>query len=73
MDEGAFRASVAGTPQGGVISPLLANIYLHAFDQTLTASWVGELVRYAGDGVVLCRARRQLKVRPNERQRGATS
>lgn len=59
MDEGAFRASVAGTPQGGVISPLLANIYLHAFDQALTDSGVGELVRYADDGVVLCRSKRQ--------------
>jgi RNA-directed DNA polymerase len=59
MDEGAFRASLAGTPQGGVISPLLANIYLHAFDQTLAAAGVGELVRYADDGVVLCRTRRQ--------------
>jgi RNA-directed DNA polymerase len=59
MNEGALRPSVAGTPQGGVISPLLANIYLHAFDQALTASAVGELVRYADDGVVLCRTRRQ--------------
>jgi RNA-directed DNA polymerase len=59
MEEGAFRASVAGTPQGGVISPLLANIYLHAFDQALTDSGVGELVRYADDGVVLCRSKRQ--------------
>jgi len=59
MDAGAFQPSVAGTPQGGVISPLLANIYLHAFDQALTASGVGELVRYADDGVVLCRTRRQ--------------
>lgn len=59
MEEGSLRPSVAGTPQGGVISPLLANIYLHAFDQTLTASRVGELVRYADDGVVLCRNRRQ--------------
>jgi RNA-directed DNA polymerase len=59
MDEGALQASVAGTPQGGVISPLLANIYLHAFDQTLTTSGLGELVRYADDGVVLCRTRRQ--------------
>ena len=57
--EGEVRASVAGTPQGGVISPLLANIYLHAFDQTLTSAGVGELVRYADDGVVLCRGKRQ--------------
>jgi len=57
--DGEVRASVAGTPQGGVISPLLANIYLHAFDQALTASPVGRLVRYADDGVVLCRSRPQ--------------
>ncbi|MCA1703459.1 MAG: group II intron reverse transcriptase/maturase [Actinobacteria bacterium] len=50
MDDGELRASVAGTPQGGVISPLLANIYLHAFDQELTSRGVGELVRYADDG-----------------------
>jgi RNA-directed DNA polymerase len=59
MEDGEVRASVAGTPQGGVISPLLANIYLHAFDQTLTAAGVGQLVRYADDGVVLCRTRAQ--------------
>jgi RNA-directed DNA polymerase len=59
MEENALRPSVAGTPQGGVVSPLLANVYLHAFDQALAASAVGELVRYADDGVVLCRSRRQ--------------
>lgn len=59
MGEGALRPSLAGTPQGGVISPLLANIYLHAFDQAFTSRGVGELVRYADDGVVLCRSGRQ--------------
>lgn len=59
MEDGELRASVAGTPQGGVVSPLLANIYLHAFDQALAAAGVGELVRYADDGVVLCRSKRQ--------------
>jgi RNA-directed DNA polymerase len=59
MDEGEFRASVAGTPQGGVISPLLANVYLHAFDQAVSAAGVGRLVRYADDGVALCRTREQ--------------
>jgi len=59
MVDGEARASVAGTPQGGVISPLLANIYLHAFDQAVTSAGVGALVRYADDGVVLCRTQRQ--------------
>jgi RNA-directed DNA polymerase len=44
---------------GGVISPLLANIYLHVLDTELSARGVGELVRYADDGVVLCRSAAQ--------------
>lgn len=50
-----------GTPQGGVISPLLANIYLHWFDkvfhqETGPAEWArAKLVRYADDFVVLAR------------------
>src|SRR5690349_5620012 len=44
---------------GGVISPLLANIYLHVLDRELAARGVGELVRYADDGVVLCRSAAQ--------------
>ena len=44
---------------GGVISPLLANIYLHVLDTEFAARGVGELVRYADDGVVLCRSRAQ--------------
>ena len=62
MDEGRFRETVTGTPQGGVISPLLSNIYLHAFDRALGESGVGELVRYADDFVVLCRTERQANV-----------
>jgi RNA-directed DNA polymerase len=53
--DGVVERTVAGTPQGGVISPLLANIYLHVLDTELSARGVGELVRYADDGVVLCR------------------
>jgi RNA-directed DNA polymerase len=59
MEEGRERETVAGTPQGGVISPLLANIYLHVLD----AAWerryahLGILVRYADDLVVMCRTR----------------
>jgi RNA-directed DNA polymerase len=57
--EGVFSATVTGTPQGGVISPLLANIYLHAFDRAWAEHGVGELVRYADDFVVLCRSAAQ--------------
>ncbi len=39
---------------GGVVSPLMANIYLHAFDRAFTEHGVGTLVRYADDFVVLC-------------------
>jgi RNA-directed DNA polymerase len=61
MVEGGVQRTVAGTPQGGVISPLLANIFLHVLDTELTRRGVGELVRYADDGVVLCRSQRQAR------------
>ena len=53
--DGVISETVTGTPQGGVISPLLANIFLHAFDKAWAESGTGELVRYADDfvGVVL--------------------
>jgi len=54
LAEGEFHRTVAGTPQGGVISPLLANIYLHGFDKQVEAVGVGELVRYADDFVIIC-------------------
>jgi RNA-directed DNA polymerase len=59
MEDGTYRETVSGTPQGGVISPLLANVYLHAFDQQLRDRGFGGLVRYADDFVVLCRTQRQ--------------
>jgi RNA-directed DNA polymerase len=47
---------VGGTPQGAVLSPLLANIYLHPLDKFITeAGW--KMVRYADDFVILCRSR----------------
>jgi RNA-directed DNA polymerase len=61
MVDGSLERTVAGTPQGGVISPLLANIYLHVLDRELSARGVGELVRYADDGVVLCRSAAQAR------------
>jgi len=57
MEEGVLRETVTGTPQGGVISPLLANIYLHVLDEAWSKRGCGKLVRYADDGVVLCRNR----------------
>src|SRR6516225_4733114 len=45
----------AGTPQGAVISPLLANIYLHPLDELMAARGY-RMVRYADDFVVLCRS-----------------
>jgi RNA-directed DNA polymerase len=57
MEEGRFRRSFAGTPQGGVISPLLSNIYLHALDRAFANGTHGTLVRYADDFVVICRSR----------------
>jgi RNA-directed DNA polymerase len=44
-----------GTPQGAVISPLLANIYLHPVDLVMAAAGF-EMVRYADDFVVMCRS-----------------
>lgn len=55
MEEGAHRQTVAGTPQGGVISPLFANVCLHALDLAFEQR-SARLVRYADDFVVLCRS-----------------
>jgi len=49
---------IAGTPQGAVISPLLANIYLHPLDELMAARGY-RMVRYADDFVVLCRSREE--------------
>ena len=59
MEEGVLRETVTGTPQGGVISPLLANIYLHVLDRTWAERGMGTLVRYADDAVVMCRSREE--------------
>jgi RNA-directed DNA polymerase len=56
MDDGQWTRTVAGTPQGGVISPLLSNIYLHVLDRVWEdrCAHLGTLVRYADDFVVMC-------------------
>jgi RNA-directed DNA polymerase len=57
----SMHRSKSGTPQGGVISPLLANVYLHFFDKLFHArngpvQWANaRLVRYADDFVVMAR------------------
>ncbi len=57
--EGAnWQEAKDGTPQGGVISPLLANIYLNPLDW-LMAGLGFEMVRYADDMVVLCRSQEE--------------
>ena len=67
MEDGTVRETLAGTPQGGVISPLLANIYLNKLDRIWAAkcSQLGILVRFADDFVALCgsesRAREALR------------
>lgn len=60
MEDGVVSHPVAGTPQGGVISPLLSNVYLHVLDRVWTrhGAHLGELVRYADDFVVMCRSAR---------------
>ena len=59
MDSGIFMETDKGTPQGGVISPLLANIYLHEFDKFWTQQTEvnGKLIRYADDFVILFRTK----------------
>jgi group II intron reverse transcriptase/maturase len=60
MEGGTLLPTTSGTPQGGVISPLLANIVLDLLDHHLTQSGL-RFVRYADDFVVLCRNLTQAK------------
>ena len=57
MEDGAVRRSGAGTPQGGVISPVLCNVYLHRLDRHWQTHGRGVLCRYADDLVVMCKTR----------------
>lgn len=58
MEEGVFKPTTVGTPQGGVISPLLANIVLNHLDWQLHQRGF-RFVRYADDFVVLCQTHAQ--------------
>jgi RNA-directed DNA polymerase len=59
LDGASLLHPDAGTPQGGVISPLLANVYLNRLDQAWQATYsrLGELTRYADDLLILCATR----------------
>jgi len=57
MEDGLLVKTEAGTPQGGPLSPLLANIYLNEYDWEMTRRGV-PVVRYADDIVVLCKSPR---------------
>jgi group II intron reverse transcriptase/maturase len=61
MEDGVVRSTMTGTPQGGVISPLLSNIYLHVLDRLWMrhSAPLGMLVRYADDFVVLCKTKNE--------------
>jgi RNA-directed DNA polymerase len=59
MEDGEVSRSIAGAPQGGVISPLLSNIYLHVLDTLWMrhSAPLGTLVRYCDDFVVVCKTK----------------
>ncbi len=57
MGDGAVARRVTGTPQGGVLSPLLANVYLHRLDRAWQTRGHGVVCRYADDLVVMCKTK----------------
>lgn len=60
MIDGKIAQTDIGSPQGGVISPLIANIYLDAFDQAMRTRGY-RIVRYADDILILCRSAKGAK------------
>jgi len=64
MEGGVAKEVIVGTPQGGVISPLLANVYLHEFDKFWKRQMVvtGKLVRYADDFVILFKTKEEAEL-----------
>lgn len=72
MDDGVFKPTTKGTPQGGVISPLLANIVLNCLDWQLHANGF-KFVRYADDFVITCKTLSQTEealdlVKPDQKR-----
>jgi RNA-directed DNA polymerase len=60
MENGVFKPTTVGTPQGGPLSPLLANVVLNHLDWQLDAAGY-RFVRYADDFIVLCRSYNQAR------------
>jgi RNA-directed DNA polymerase len=58
---GDVEPTELGTPQGGPLSPLLANVYLHHFDEQMAAAGYG-LVRYAADFVIFAKSERAARI-----------
>ncbi|MPZ21937.1 MAG: group II intron reverse transcriptase/maturase, partial [Luteitalea sp.] len=58
LRDGVYESTIAGTPQGGVISPLLSNIYLHVFDEQMERAGF-QVTRYADDWLAVCRTREE--------------
>ena len=61
LEQGAVARTESGTPQGGVISPVLCNVYLHRLDRQWAARGSGVLIRYADDLLAMCRTEREAK------------
>ena len=56
LHDGEYHSTDKGSPQGGVLSPLLANVYLHGFDQAQRTqkAFIGRMTRFADDFVIQC-------------------
>ncbi|MBV9007038.1 MAG: group II intron reverse transcriptase/maturase [Solirubrobacterales bacterium] len=59
MQDGTVTRDVTGTPQGGVLSPCLCNVYLHRFDRQWAGRGHGVLVRFADDLLAMCRTQKE--------------
>ena len=68
LEEAKYWTPEQGTPQGGVVSPLLSNIYLDPLDHHMAGLGI-EMVRYADDFVLLCRTESQAQTALGEVQR----
>lgn len=63
IEDGKYFPTIVGSPQGGVISPLMANIYLHVLDSYWDNNdGLGKLVRYADDAVIICYSKKQAEL-----------